>query len=222
MLIFAHLGGMLLHGKIWQFFVHIEQLNSGLKSLLCSFNSPKANLAIKPLLPLRCWCGNSPIAHVPWQMWDAVWLDCEFPYSQYKFPPIRIAKEMLSLMRSPLGKDKAKGADSNRKMESINSYIPKKAKKCWTEKHYRVHTPYITPRSASAKTGMEAAQRLMAHQNHQGTNGKDDMKFTQVIHAKCRKAFCTALKKSNHSNTCQRCTDYSKWLQLILLRGWVW
>jgi hypothetical protein len=66
----------------------------------------------------------------------------------------------------PDGKDKAKGANAKRKMESIDSHAPKKTRKHWTgstvlsARNMRACTPYITPRSASATTGMEATRSL--------------------------------------------------------------
>ncbi len=38
---------------IWQFFVHVEQLNSYLENLPSLFQSPKANLATKPVMLLK-------------------------------------------------------------------------------------------------------------------------------------------------------------------------
>ena len=38
---------------IWQFFVQVEQLNSYLKNLPSLLQSPKANLATKPVMPLK-------------------------------------------------------------------------------------------------------------------------------------------------------------------------
>ena len=72
----------------------------------------------------------------------------------------------IKLKEKHPSKDKAKGANSKRKMESIDSCIPKKDRKDWTDKHYLfarkigVCIPLITPRSASATTGVEAAKRL--------------------------------------------------------------
>jgi hypothetical protein len=44
-------------------------------------------------------------------------------------------KSNVMLDDKPPSKDKAKGADSKRKIDFIDARIPKKAKKGWTEKH---------------------------------------------------------------------------------------
>ena len=70
---------------IWRFFVQVEQLNSYLKKLPSLLQSPKANTATKPLMPLE-----DPdlmthiVANVPCQMAAAVQPHVELHSGQYK------------------------------------------------------------------------------------------------------------------------------------------
>ena len=66
-------------------------------------------------------------------------------------------KSNMQLDEKPLNKEKVKGADPNRKMDSIEAHIPKKARKGWTDKHCSLCKEHgglpllTTPRSAGTE-----------------------------------------------------------------------
>ena len=105
----------------------------------------------------------------------------------------------------PPSKEKAKGTDSKQKMESSNSYIPKKAKKGWTEKHC-----FLCKKHEDTQTMHNTKE--YRHYNMDGSHkkegrvpkpnkpasGKDGMNFAQLIHTKTKTAVCSALKNTNH------------------------
>eukprot|EP00804_Cyclotella_cryptica_P012800 CCRYP_010557-RA/>CCRYP_010557-RA protein AED:0.43 eAED:1.00 QI:0/0/0/1/1/1/2/0/342 len=125
--------------SIRQFFVRVEQLNSYLETLLCLYYSPKANQATKKVLPLD----DADLATHLLRMCPAKW-QTQYDLTENTTPVSTRALLLVleniennaELDNKPANTTKAKGADTKRKMESMDSRIPKKPKKVgWTEKH---------------------------------------------------------------------------------------
>ena len=100
-------------------------------------------------------------------------------------------------LNEPPSKDKAKGADSKRKIEMSNSWVPKKAKKGWTKKHCIHCKKHGDAHTTHNTRECGCYNRDGTPKKAGGISGKEGMNFAQVIHAECKKAVCTALKKSN-------------------------
>eukprot|EP00804_Cyclotella_cryptica_P008289 CCRYP_016489-RA/>CCRYP_016489-RA protein AED:0.39 eAED:1.00 QI:0/0/0/1/1/1/2/0/392 len=125
--------------SIRQFFVRVEQLNSYLETLPCLYYSPKANQATKKVLPLD----DADLATHLLRMCPAKW-QTQYDLTENTTPVSTRALLLVleniennaELNNKPASTTKAKGADTKRKMESMDSRIPKKPKKVgWTEKH---------------------------------------------------------------------------------------
>eukprot|EP00804_Cyclotella_cryptica_P018328 CCRYP_017981-RA/>CCRYP_017981-RA protein AED:0.54 eAED:1.00 QI:0/0/0/1/1/1/2/0/424 len=117
----------------------VEQLNSYLETLLCLFYSPKANRATKKVLPLD----DADLGTHLLRMCPAKW-QTQYDLMENTTPVSTRAlllvleniKNNAELEIKPASTTKAKGADQKRKMESMDSCIPKKPKKVgWTDKH---------------------------------------------------------------------------------------
>eukprot|EP00804_Cyclotella_cryptica_P022218 CCRYP_017950-RA/>CCRYP_017950-RA protein AED:0.35 eAED:0.85 QI:0/0/0/1/0/0.5/2/139/459 len=125
--------------SIRQFFVRVEQLNSYLETLPCLYYSPKANQATKKVLPLD----DADLATHLLRMCPAKW-QTQYDLTENTTPVSTRALLLVleniennaELDNKPANTTKAKGADTKRKMESMDSRIPKKPKKVgWTKKH---------------------------------------------------------------------------------------
>eukprot|EP00804_Cyclotella_cryptica_P003536 CCRYP_002154-RA/>CCRYP_002154-RA protein AED:0.39 eAED:1.00 QI:0/0/0/1/1/1/3/0/379 len=125
--------------SIRQFFVRVEQLNSYLETLPCLYYSPKANQATKKVLPLD----DADLATHLLRMCPAKW-QTQYDLTENTTPVSTRALLLVleniennaELDNKPASTTKAKGADTKRKMESMDSRIPKKPKKVgWTKKH---------------------------------------------------------------------------------------
>eukprot|EP00804_Cyclotella_cryptica_P017240 CCRYP_013145-RA/>CCRYP_013145-RA protein AED:0.36 eAED:1.00 QI:0/0/0/1/1/1/2/0/310 len=125
--------------SIRQFFVQVEQLNSYLETLPCLYYSPKANQATKKVLPLD----DADLATHLLRMCPAKW-QTQYDLTKNTTPVSTRALLLVleniennaELDTKPSSTNKAKGADNKRKMESIDSRIPKKPKKVgWTDKY---------------------------------------------------------------------------------------
>ena len=125
--------------SIRQFFVRVEQLNSYLETLPCLYYSPSTNQATKKVLPLD----DADLATHLLRMCPAKW-QTQYDFTENTTPVstralllvLEKVENNVELDTKPPGTNKAKGADLKHKMESMDSRIPKKAKKeGWTEKH---------------------------------------------------------------------------------------
>eukprot|EP00804_Cyclotella_cryptica_P019284 CCRYP_006162-RA/>CCRYP_006162-RA protein AED:0.40 eAED:0.73 QI:0/0/0/1/0/0.5/2/139/216 len=124
--------------SIRQFFVRVEQLNNYLETLPCLHYSPKANQATKKVLLLD----DADLATHLLCMCPAKW-QTQYDLTENTTPVSTRALllvleniENAKLDNKPASTTKAKGAEQKRKMESMDSRIPKKPKKVgWTKKH---------------------------------------------------------------------------------------
>eukprot|EP00804_Cyclotella_cryptica_P001718 CCRYP_009081-RA/>CCRYP_009081-RA protein AED:0.37 eAED:0.89 QI:0/0/0.2/1/1/1/5/139/417 len=114
-------------------------LNSYLETLPCLYYSPKANQATKKVLPLD----DADLATHLLRMCPAKW-QTQYDLTENTTPVSTRALLLVleniennaELDNKPASTTKAKGADTKRKVESMDSRIPKKSKKVgWTEKH---------------------------------------------------------------------------------------
>eukprot|EP00804_Cyclotella_cryptica_P022966 CCRYP_014981-RA/>CCRYP_014981-RA protein AED:0.99 eAED:1.00 QI:0/-1/0/1/-1/1/1/0/244 len=156
------------------FFVQVEQLNSYLKTLPCQYYSPKANQATKKVLPLD----DADLATHLLRMCPAKWQTQH--YLTEKTTPVSTRALLLVLENiennaefdaKPSSMTEAKGADQKRKMESIDSCIPKKPKKVgWTDKHcvlckkHGGYTKVTTPVTAAVISKTVLKSRRMGAQ----------------------------------------------------------
>ncbi len=117
--------------------------------------------------------------------------------------------------KSP-SKDKAKGADSKRKAVSDDLHNPKKAKKGWTEKHCSpckkhggAHTTQNTKECRLYNKDRSHNKTGRMPKPNKPANGKDGMKFAQLLHTKTKKSVCSALKKVNSGKKHCSCHEES-------------
>jgi hypothetical protein len=117
---------------IHQFFVRVEQLNSYLKTLPCLYYSPSTNQAMKKVLP---WDAANIATHLL-RMCPAKW-QTQYNLTENTTPVstralllvLEKVENNAELKTKPSGTNKMKGAEPKRKMESMDSRIPKKAQK---------------------------------------------------------------------------------------------
>jgi len=172
------------------------------------FQSPKANLATKPVMLLK----DVDLAIHLLQMCPVKWqrqynlMENSTPVStRALLMVLENIESNVELDDKPPSKDKAKGADSKRKAESNNSCNPKKAKKGWTEKHCSLckkHGGTFTMHNTKEcrcynKAGSHKKAGGMPKPN-KPASGKDGMNFAQLIHTETKKAVRSAFKKVNH------------------------
>eukprot|EP00804_Cyclotella_cryptica_P023519 CCRYP_012146-RA/>CCRYP_012146-RA protein AED:0.42 eAED:0.74 QI:0/0/0/1/1/1/3/0/259 len=114
----------------------VSRLNSYLETLPCLYYSPKANQATKKVLPLD----DADLATHLLRMCPAKW-QTQYDLTENTTPVSTRALLLVleniennaELDNKPANTTKAKGADTKRKMESMDSRIPKKPKKVgWT------------------------------------------------------------------------------------------
>eukprot|EP00804_Cyclotella_cryptica_P023290 CCRYP_000455-RA/>CCRYP_000455-RA protein AED:0.42 eAED:0.83 QI:0/0/0.25/1/0.66/0.75/4/139/237 len=124
--------GLVSRGFDSSVFVRVEQLNSYLETLPCLYYSPKANQATKKVLPLD----DADLATHLLRMCPAKW-QTQYDLTENTTPVSTRALLLVleniennaELDNKPASTTKAKGADMKRKMESMDSRIPKKPKK---------------------------------------------------------------------------------------------
>ena len=119
--------------------VRVEQLNSYLETLPCLYYSPSANQATKQVLPLDNADLTTHLLHTCPAKWQTQYDLME------KTTPVNTRALLLILEKiennvevetKPPSMIKSKGAEGKRKMESINSHIPKKSKQVgFSDKH---------------------------------------------------------------------------------------
>eukprot|EP00804_Cyclotella_cryptica_P018265 CCRYP_005976-RA/>CCRYP_005976-RA protein AED:0.46 eAED:0.82 QI:0/0/0/1/0.5/0.33/3/0/385 len=176
--------------SIRQFFVRVEQLNSYLETLPCLYYSPKANQATKKVLPLD----DADLATHLLRMCPAKWqtqYDLTENTTQVSTRALLLVLENIEnnaeLDNKPASTTKAKGADTKRKMESMDSRIPKKPKKVgWTEKHCVLCKKHGGPHKSHNT-------RDCRRYNKDGTpikknGGAGNTNFAQIVRAELKKA----------------------------------
>jgi hypothetical protein len=198
---------------ICQLFVQVEQLNSYLETLPCLFNSPKANQATKKVLPLD----NAELVTHLLQMCLAKW-QTQFDLMEKTTPVSTRAlllvleniKNNVKLDMKPSSMIKAKGAEQKRKMESMDSHMPKKPKKeGWTEKHcvqckkhggsHKSHNTCDCCHYNKAGTPIKINRGV--GKPHSKEKKPEDMNFAQIFRTELK----TALRKK--SGKCKKCRD---------------
>ncbi len=120
-------------------------------------------------------------------------------------------KSNVELDEKPPSKDKAKGADNKRKMESIEARIPKKAKKGWTERHCSLckkhgdaHTTHNTKECRCYNSDGTRKKTVNNPKSDRPSREKDGMNFAQLIRTETRKAVRAAFKKYKRGNRRRR------------------
>lgn len=117
---------------IRQFFVRVEQLNSYLETLPCLYYSPKANQATKKVLPLDDTVLATHFLHmcpVKWQTQHDLTENTTPVSTRALLLVLKNIESNAELNTKPAGALKSKGMEGKKKMESVDSHIPKKPKK---------------------------------------------------------------------------------------------
>ena len=107
----------------------------------------------------------------------------------------------------PPSKDKAKGSDLKRKMDSIKARIPKKARKGWTNKHCSLckkhggmHTMHNTKECSfynNDGTQNKSARKPKANKPSREKIGQN---YAQIFHQECKKAVHSAFKQTKRGS----------------------
>ena len=184
--------------SIRQFFVRVEQLNSYLETLPCLFYSPKANPTTKEVLPLD----DADLATHLLRMCPARW-QAQYDLSE-NTTPVSTRALLLVLENIENNADldpktsSSKGAEGKRKMESIDSRIPKKPKKVgWTDKHCVLCKKHGGPFKSHNtrdcrrfnKDGTPIKNRGGASKPQASKKGPEGANFAQLVRAEIKKAF---------------------------------
>eukprot|EP00804_Cyclotella_cryptica_P024682 CCRYP_001682-RA/>CCRYP_001682-RA protein AED:0.40 eAED:0.83 QI:0/0/0/1/1/1/2/0/439 len=186
--------------SIRQFFVRVEQLNSYLETLPCLYYSPKANQATKKVLPLD----DADLATHLLRMCPAKW-QTQYDLTENTTPVSTRAlllvleniKNNAELDAKPSSMTKAKGADQKRKMESIDSRIPKKPKKVgWTDKHCVLCKKHGGPHKSHNtrdcrrynNDGTPIKKNGGAGKPHSKERKPEGANFAQIVRAELKKA----------------------------------
>eukprot|EP00804_Cyclotella_cryptica_P019333 CCRYP_006197-RA/>CCRYP_006197-RA protein AED:0.33 eAED:0.81 QI:0/0/0/1/1/1/2/0/425 len=192
--------------SIRQFFVRVEQLNSYLETLPCLYYSPKANQATKKVLPLD----DADLATHLFHMCPAKW-QTQYDLTENTTPVSTRALLLVleniennaELDNKPASMTKAKGAEQKRKMESMDSHIPKKPKRVgWTKKHCMLCKKHGGPHKSHNTRDCRRYNKDGTPIKKNGGAGKPNSKerkpeganFTQITRAELKKAL---QKKSN-------------------------
>eukprot|EP00804_Cyclotella_cryptica_P029034 CCRYP_005230-RA/>CCRYP_005230-RA protein AED:0.27 eAED:0.62 QI:206/0/0/1/1/1/3/0/428 len=198
--------------SIRQFFVRVEQLNSYLETLPCLYYSPKANEATKKVLPLD---DADLVTHLL-RMCPAKW-QTQYDLTENTTPVNTRALPLVleniennaELDNKPANTTKAKGADMKRKMESMNSRIPKKPKKVgWTKKHCVLCKKHEGPHKSHNTHDCRRYNKDGTPIKKNGGAGKPSSKerkpeganFAQIVRAELKKAL---RKKSSKRKKCR-------------------
>eukprot|EP00804_Cyclotella_cryptica_P009548 CCRYP_006257-RA/>CCRYP_006257-RA protein AED:0.45 eAED:1.00 QI:0/0/0/1/1/1/2/0/220 len=210
--------------SICQFFVRVEQLNSYLETLPCLYYSPKSNQATKKVLPLD----DADLATHLLRMCPAKW-QTQYDLTENTTPVS--TRDLLLVLENtqnnaeldvkPSSTTKAKGADRKRKMESMDSPIPKKPKRVgWARSPRRwagltstvcyarsmgVCTKVTTPVTAAVITKTVLQSRRMGAQP-EGAN------FAQIVRAELKKALRkkSSKRKKRRANDSESDSDSNK------------
>ena len=171
------------------------------------FQSPKANSATKPVVPLKDAC-------LPTHLLQMCPVKGQQQYDLMENSTLVSTRALLMVMENiesnvelddkPPSKDKAKGADSKRKAESNDSRNPKKAKKGWTKKpcslfkkHGGAYTTHNTKECRCYNKDGSHKKAGGMPKPSKPASGKDGMNFAQLIRTNTKKAVRSALKKVN-------------------------
>eukprot|EP00804_Cyclotella_cryptica_P001371 CCRYP_014131-RA/>CCRYP_014131-RA protein AED:0.40 eAED:0.42 QI:0/-1/0/1/-1/1/1/0/379 len=201
--------------SIRQFFVRVEQLNSYLETLPCLYYSPKANQATKKVLPLD----DADLATHLLRMCPAKW-QTQYDLTENTTPVSTRALLLVleniennaELDNKPANTTKAKGADTERKMESMDSRIPKKPKKVgWTEKHCVLCKKHGGPHKSHNTRDCRRYNKDGTPIKKNGGAGKPSSKerkpeganFAQIVRAELKKA----LRKKSSKRKKHRAND---------------
>eukprot|EP00804_Cyclotella_cryptica_P015513 CCRYP_003554-RA/>CCRYP_003554-RA protein AED:0.37 eAED:1.00 QI:0/0/0/1/1/1/2/0/455 len=194
--------------SIRQFFVQVEQLNSYLETLPCTYYSPKANQATKKVLPID----DADLATHLLRMCPAKW-QTQYDLMENTTPVstralllvLESIENNAELDNKPASMTKAKGAEQKRKIESMDSRIPKKPKKVgWTKKHCVLSKKHGGPHKSHNTCDCRRFNKDSTPIKKNGGAGKPNLKerkpeganFAQIVRAELKKALCK--KSSNH------------------------
>eukprot|EP00804_Cyclotella_cryptica_P028707 CCRYP_008223-RA/>CCRYP_008223-RA protein AED:0.38 eAED:1.00 QI:0/0/0/1/1/1/3/0/399 len=201
--------------SIRQFFVRVEQLNSYLETLPCLYYSPKANQATKKVLPLD----DADLATHLLRMCPAKWqtqYDLTENTTSVSTRALLLVLENIEnnaeLDNKPASTTKAQGADTKRKMESMDSRIPKKPKKVgWTEKHCVLCKKHGGPHKSHNTRDCRRYNKDGTPIKKNGGAGKpssterkpEGANFAQIVRAELKKA----LRKKSSKRRKRRAND---------------
>jgi hypothetical protein len=215
---------------IRQFLVRVEQLNSYLETLPCLYYSLSANPATKQVLPLD----DADLAMHLLRMCPAKW-QTQYDLTE-KTTPVNTRALLLTLEKiennaeleaKPPSAIKPKGAEGKRKMEFIDSRIPKKAKQVgFSEKHCTLckkhgglHKSHITrdcrkynadgtPTKRNGGAG-SARKNRQYDKNHSNTRDREGANYAQIIRKEVKKAFGkqSHKRKKRHTNNSESDSD---------------
>eukprot|EP00804_Cyclotella_cryptica_P015307 CCRYP_005411-RB/>CCRYP_005411-RB protein AED:0.38 eAED:1.00 QI:0/0/0/1/0/0/2/0/442 len=207
--------------SIRQFFVRVEQLNSYLETLPCLYYNPKANQATKKVLPLD----DTDLATHLLCMFPAKW-QTQYNLTENTTPVSSRALLLVleniennaELNAKPSSTNKATGADHKRKMELIDSRIPKKPKKVgWTDKHCVLckknggpHKSHNTHDCRSYnKDGTPIKKNGGAGKPHLKERKPEGANFAQIVRAELQKALCkkSSKRKKRRANDLESDSD---------------
>ena len=209
---------------IRQFLVRVEQLNSYLETLPCLYYSPSANPATKKVLPLD----DADLATHLLRMCPAKW-QTQYDLTE-KTTPVNTRALLLILEKiennaeleaKPPTAAKPKGAEGKRKMESIDSPIPKKSKRVgFSKKHcalckkhggpHKSHNTrdcrkYNADGTPTKKNGGASSTRRSGHndRNRLNTRDREGANYAQLIRKEVKKAF----RHQSHKRKKRRAND---------------
>eukprot|EP00804_Cyclotella_cryptica_P028379 CCRYP_016425-RA/>CCRYP_016425-RA protein AED:0.39 eAED:1.00 QI:0/0/0/1/1/1/2/0/371 len=191
--------------------VLIQQLNSYLETLPCLYYSPKANQATKKVLPLD---DADLLTHLL-RMCPAKW-QTQYNLTENTTPVSTTAvllvlenvKNNAELDAKPSSMTKAKGADQKRKMESMDSRIPKKPKKVgWTDKHCVLCKKHGGPHKSHNthdchrynKDGTPIKKNGGAGKPHSKERKPEGANFAQIVRVELKKARKKSSKRKKRS-----------------------
>eukprot|EP00804_Cyclotella_cryptica_P002897 CCRYP_020869-RA/>CCRYP_020869-RA protein AED:0.31 eAED:0.75 QI:0/0/0/1/1/1/3/0/338 len=191
----------------------LEQLNSYLETLPCLFYCPKANQATKKVLPLD----DADLATHLLRMCPAKWQN-QYDLTENTTPVSTRALLLVleniennaELDNKPANTTKAKGADTKRKMESIDSRIPKKPKKVgWTKSTvcYKHGGPHKSHNTCDCRRYNKDGTPIKKNWG-EGKPGSKERKpeganFAQIVRAELKKA----LRKKSSKRKKRRAND---------------
>eukprot|EP00804_Cyclotella_cryptica_P008124 CCRYP_004607-RA/>CCRYP_004607-RA protein AED:0.43 eAED:0.97 QI:0/0/0/1/0/0/3/0/532 len=190
-------------------------LNSYLETLPCLYYSPKANQATKKVLPLD----DADLATHLLRMCPAKW-QTQYDLTKNTTPVSTRALLLVleniennaELDAKPSSTNKANGADHKRKMESIDSRIPKKPKKVgWTDNHCVLCKKHGGPHKSHNtrdcrrynKDGTPTKKNGGAGKPHSKERKPEGANFTQIVWAELK----NALRKKSSKRKKRRAND---------------
>ena len=173
----------------------------------CLYYSPKANQATKQVLPLD----DADLAAHLLRMCPAKW-QTQYDLTENTTPVSTRALLLVleniennaELEAKPTNANKAKGPEGKRKMESIDSRIPKKPKKVtWSEKHCVLCKKHGGPHKSHNtrdcrrynKDGTPIKKNGGAGKPHFKERKEEGANFAQIIKAEVKKALRKTAQK---------------------------